>query len=73
MFNFVGSQDGASPDFHLTCPDTPVIKSTERRKSLTDAGLHIPCTLNVTWDDISEPINSDISEPINSNNKRYSI
>ena len=56
MLNFVGSQDGSSPDFHLTCPETSISRSSERRKSLVEVRIQMPCTLNVTWDGVSQNV-----------------
>ena len=56
MLNFVGSHDGSTPDFHLTCSETSMIRSSERRKSLAEVGIQMPCTRNVTWDRVSENV-----------------
>ena len=56
MLGFVGSQDGSSPDFHLTCPETSIIRSSERRKSLVEVDIQMSCTLTVTWDGVSENV-----------------
>ena len=56
MLNFVGSKDGSTPDFHLTCPETSIIRSSERPKSLAEVGIQMPCALNVTWDGVSENV-----------------
>ena len=56
VLNFVGSQDGSTTDFHLTCPETSIIRSSERRESLAEVGIKTPSTLNVTWDGVSENV-----------------
>ena len=56
MINFAGSQDGSTPDFLLMCPETSVIRSSERRKSIAEVGIQMPCKLNVTWDGVSENV-----------------
>ena len=56
MLNFVGSQDGSTPDFHLTCPETSIIRSSQRQKSLAEVDIQMSYTLNVTWDGVSENV-----------------
>eukprot|EP00794_Sanderia_malayensis_P002136 gene2136-2424_t len=64
VVNFIGSQANSTPCFRMQSPTTPTIKSDQKRTSLADVGVAVPCTFNVVWDGTDFPVDQQTNSEV---------